>query len=1118
MRALPASSLKPVVSSAFFIFLFVLFAVIFTATFLWVPAAAQQSASAALPAPRPLITQALDESRMKVLKGNTHPLARREFDLGTAPATLPMERMLLVLKRSPEQESALRKLLDDQQDKNSPHYHKWLTPEQFGAQFGPSDADMQTITSWLQSHGFQVGTTKGRTVLEFSGSASQVQEAFHTPIHKYIVNGEQRWANASDPSIPAALAPAVAGIDSLHNFGRKRMSHFVGVARREKATGKITISQREFTFPVSNNGCNAQDNNCYVVGPYDFATIYGVVPLWINGIDGTGQHIGIVQDSNINVADVHAFRAMFNLPSNDPNVIVDGADPGILNAGQFGGETEADLDVEWSGAVAKGATIDLVVSADTDTTAGIDLSAKSIIETNNDAIMSVSFGECEAFLGTSGNQFFNALWEQAASQGISVFISAGDEGSASCDRFQGLAPQPAADGLAVSGIASTPFNVAVGGTDFQDVFNPTTYWNITNDINQASAIGYIPETVWNDSCTNALFANVQGGNGSPEVNCNNTNLSSFVAAIGGSGGASNCSNSTSDGISITCISGYPKPTWQTGNGVPSDGVRDLPDVSLFASDGFEGNFYIFCQGDITPAGSCDLNAPYADFGGVGGTSASAPALAGIMALVNQTTNSRQGNPNYVFYKLASQVPSAFHDVTAGTNRVPCQAASLDCTTTVASDSIGIINGYDAGSGYDLATGLGSVNANTLVTNWNSVVFTPTTTTLVLNNGNPINNMMHGSLIPVQVNVTPTTGTGTIHGDVSLIDVETNQSITVISLADGLLPVSTGTNQLPGGTTYHVIAHYSGDGTFAPSDSAASSVLSITPEPSTTTVTVAGFDASGFPTASPFPFGTAVFVHATVVGQTGTGFPTGMVTFSDTGTLPKQISGLTPPIANPVPLNSAGTTTIGAGIINFDAGNHSISASYAGDNSFLLSTSTTPTTFTISPGFVAVSGPSNVTISSPGASGSTTIGIIASTNFGPVSFSCAGLPAEATCTSSPVTGSGPNTVVNGTITVTTTAAHTTMRQSNYRSYYVAAMMTGLPLCGIFLLATPKRRRGSMVLGLIVLSLLLFFPACGGGGGSSQHTQDPGTPVGSYAITLTATGGSLSAQGTFTLTVQ
>src|SRR5260370_34207513 len=156
---------------------------------------AQESAIQTSPVPQqashPLIVQPIDESQLTVLKGNTHPLARPEFDLGTAPAALPMQRMLLVLKHSPEQEFALNKLLDDQQDKSSPSYHKWLTPDEYGAQFGPTDADLQTITTWLQSHGFQVGSTKGRTVLEFSGSASQVQETCPTTIHKYVVNRHQ---------------------------------------------------------------------------------------------------------------------------------------------------------------------------------------------------------------------------------------------------------------------------------------------------------------------------------------------------------------------------------------------------------------------------------------------------------------------------------------------------------------------------------------------------------------------------------------------------------------------------------------------------------------------------------------------------------------------------------------------------------------------------------------------------------------------------------------------------------------------------------------------------------------------------------------------------------------
>lgn len=1083
--------------------------------------------------PQPLITQAVNETQLTVFKGNTHPLARPQFDLGTAPATLPMQRMLLVLKRSPAQEAALRKLLDDQQDKHSPSYHKWLTPSQYGKQFGPTDSDMQTITAWLQSYGFQVGTTKGRTVLEFSGSASQVQQAFHTAIHKYVVNGEQHWANSSDPSIPTALTPAVAGIDSFHNFGRKRMSSFFGVVRKEKDTGKITVEHRELTFPSPQNPCNAQDTNCYVVGPYDFATIYSVLPLWNTGVDGTGQRIGIVQNSNINIADAQAFRTMFTLPANDPNIILDGPDPGALNPGQFGGESEADLDVEWSGAVAKGAAIDLVVSADTDTTAGIDLSATYIIENNVDPIMSESFGECEAFLTTGGNQFYNAIWEQAASQGISVFVSSGDEGSASCDRFQGSVPQPAVDGLAVSGIASTPFNVAVGGTDFQDVFNPQTYWTVSNNANQASALGYIPETTWNDSCTNALFADIQGGSTNAESNCNNSTFASAVIASGGSGGASNCEISTiNSDNSITCNAGYPKPSWQSGViGTQSDTVRDIPDVSLFASNGFEGNFYVFCQGDITLSGSCDLNAPYADFGGVGGTSASSPAMAGIMALVNQQMGSRQGNPNYVLYRLATLAPAAFNDVTAGTIRVPCQTGSLDCTTTTGTDAIGIINGFDAGPGFDLATGLGSVNAFTLVTDWNLATFTGSATTLVLNGSNAVN-VMHGTAVPVQVSVVPTSGTGTPTGDVVLFTGSGagTSTLDLFNLTGGLTTAAS-TSALPGGTSYSVWAHYSGDTTFAPSDSNKVSVT-VSAEASMTTMSVQGFDQNGNLLSSPFPFGSVVFARADVASKTqGSAVcqslpcPTGLVTFVPIGgTFPSRILGLTTTIANPVSLNSNGNAAIGSGIINFDAGNYNISASYAGDPSFGASASAQPAVFAIQPGFIAVSGLANVTIASPGGSGTTTVGFIASTGLAtPVSFTCSGLPSESTCSGSG-TGQGPSTIVNANITVTTTAPHTTMLQPNQRPYYFALIFGGgIPLAGIFLLAAPRRRRWSALLGLLVIAMLVTLPACGGGSKSTTTTpppvQDPGTPAGTYNVTVTATGGTLSQQvGTFTLTLQ
>src|SRR5579872_5021122 len=432
------------------------------------PADAQLSNHSS-PALSPLITEPLDESRVTTLRGNTHPLARPEFDLGTADGSLPMKRMLLVLKRSDDQEAALRKLLDDQQDKHSPNYHKWLTPEKFGQQFGPADADMQTIAGWLQSHGFEVGSTKGRTVLEFSGTAAQVEEAFHTTIHKYLVNGEQHWANSNDPQIPTTLNNAVAGISSLNNFPRA-MNIRAGVATRDKATGKIHVEGSQDTWP---QGCiQSLTNSNYCnnwVAPYDFATIYDVLPLWTAGINGTGQTIAIVGESNINIQDVTDFRRSFGLPVNNPTVILNGPDPGLQPD-----ETEADLDVQWSGAVAPNATIDFVVSQSTETTTGTDLSAVYIIENNLAPVMSESYGECELGLGTSGNQFYSALWQQAAAQGITVLIAAGDNGAAGCDSFNSPSPAPAVFGLQVSGYASTPYNVAVGGTDFNQFTNPGT--------------------------------------------------------------------------------------------------------------------------------------------------------------------------------------------------------------------------------------------------------------------------------------------------------------------------------------------------------------------------------------------------------------------------------------------------------------------------------------------------------------------------------------------------------------------------------------------------------------------------------------------------------------------
>jgi len=428
---------------------------------------------------RSLMGQPLNEMNQTVLRGNTHPLARTEFDRGPAPSGLLMERMLLILKRSSEQESALRKLLDEQLDQTSPNFHKWLTPDEFGQQFGPSSEDIRSVASWLESHGFQIaGVSKGRTVIEFSGSVRQVQEAFHTSIHKYLANGEEHWANAADPQIPTALAPAVAGIDSLHDFQKKPLVRALGGFWRSQATGQTKPLTPLFTVPSPCSTAGFQTSNaCYGVGPYDFATIYNVLPLWNAGVDGSGQSIAIAAASNIDPGDVRNFRSVFGLPPRDPVVIVNGRDPGVLNRPQpF--EKEAIIGVEWAGGVAPGATIQLVVSASTNSTSGFDLSVEYAVDNNLAPVLSASYSYCESSLGAARNQFHSSLWQQAAAQGITVLIGTGDGGSAECDYESGATPPaPARSGLAVNGVASTPYNVAVGGTDFGDLTSAATYWS-----------------------------------------------------------------------------------------------------------------------------------------------------------------------------------------------------------------------------------------------------------------------------------------------------------------------------------------------------------------------------------------------------------------------------------------------------------------------------------------------------------------------------------------------------------------------------------------------------------------------------------------------------------------
>jgi hypothetical protein len=1032
------------------------------------------------PTVTPLITQPVDERQLTVLKGDVHPQARPQFDLGTAPASLPMQRMLLVLKRSPQQETALRKLLDDQQDKHSPNYHKWLTPEQYGKQFGPADSDMQAITGWLQSHGFQLGApTKGRTVLEFSGSASQVQEAFHTAIHKYIVNGEQHWANSTDPQIPTALTPAVAGVLTLHNFLKKPLLHYSG----KPVAAKLHPGKRPYV--TLGDGTNA-------LGPYDYATIYHS-PAFTGGVTGAEMTVAVVGRSNLfnGGEDVQDFASnVFNCCGHF-QITVNGPDPGDTGGGD---EAEATLDTTWAGAVAPSALADLVVSASTNTADGVDLSEVYIIENNFAGIMTESFGSCEADATDAAGT--EALAEQAAAQGITYFVSTGDSGAEGCDDpdTETIASGP----VSVNVLASTNFNVAVGGSMFNENGNDSLYWSATNTNNE-NAISYIPEDVWNESC----------------VTCTDP------AIWAGGGGVSIYSNGV-------------KPSWQSGvTGIPVDNARDLPDVVLTAAG---HDAYIVCL-----EGSCDTLGNLSVYL-ISGTSAAAPSFAAVMAMVEEqvaNTNpgfsSRQGQANYVLYRLAAAettplsqcnasntaaLPNSaciFNDVTIGNNAVPGEVNYGASTAQ-----------YQAGVGYDLATGLGSVNITNLINEWNSVTFSPTTTTLAFNP--TAVNVVHGSAVNLNITVAPNSGTGTPTGDVSLLAISNLTSgqtaVDGFTLSSGA--ISGTTNQLPGGT-YNVTANYPGDGTYAPSVSTPVSVT-VTPETSSTVLSVLTFNSQGqqlnFTTG---PFGSFVYLRADVAASSGHGTPTGSVTFSDT-------VGPIPGITGPLPLNTGDTLNGGSsntatpnGVITFDTGTHTVSASYGGDPSFSTSTSSTAT-FTITPGFFAeLTGPSEVVISAPGGTGTTALEVAYSSGLsGSITLSCSGLPSETTCTFSPstVNVASTSTITPVSITVTTTAAHTVTSQNLRRSPYLLAQYlagSGFALAGVFFFSLPKRRRVAISSLTILLTLLVVLPACGGGGGSSTKvttTTDPGTPTNTnpITITVTATNGSNISTTAFGLVVQ
>ncbi len=666
--------------------------------------------------PQDRITSQIDPNRTVRLSGHLHPLAQTRYDQGAADPAMQLDMVTLLLKPSAAQQASLDQLLADQQNPSSSSFHRWLTPEQYADRFSASTGDIAKIRTWLESQGLRIDdVARGHGWITFSGSVARVGAAFRTEIHRYTVNGESHFANATEPAIPEALAPVIGGINGLNDF--------------EPRSPRVNSKMVRPKFSADGD---------HSLTPGDIATIYDIKPLHDAGIDGGGQTIAIIGASDIDPSDILLFRLLFGLPLNDPAMMLVGPDPGT------NGDTllEADLDLEWAGAVAPNAALTYVYSR------SINTAAQYAVDQNLASIISMSFANCEREI-TPG---FRSVIQQAAAQGITWIAGSGDAGAAGCDHNSYVSE--ATRGLSTDFPASAPEVTAVGGTTFAE--GSGNYWSGTLAPDLSSALSYIPETTWNDT---AAFNMLSGSGGGPSVL-------------------------------------FSKPAWQRAPGVPSDGARDVPDIALAASPGHDG-YLVFSGANLLL---------------IGGTSVGTPEFAGIVALLNQSlskgaqTPGRLGNINPALYRLAQPTTAVFHDITTGNNIVPCAQGSPDCATGSF--------GYSAGPGYDLVTGLGSVDVNKLIAEWAAATSVSTTTTTLTASPNTIG-FYDG---PVQLTATVRAASGTPTGTVAFVVKDVSLGST--DLAGGSARITVNASQLGLGNAA-VMAVYSGDANFSGSSASAS---------------------------------------------------------------------------------------------------------------------------------------------------------------------------------------------------------------------------------------------------------------------------------------------------------
>ena len=768
------------------------------------------------------ISARIEGSPSVLVNGPLHPKATPDSDRGPLAPSVKISGITINVRLSASQQTGLVRLLEEQRDPSSPSYQKWLSPEEFGDRFGLSLSDMDKVTTWLRSHGFTVDhVSRSMNWIAFSGTAAQVDRAFNTELHRFLVEGESHFANTRQPAIPAALRDVVGDIQGLHDFRLKHTRVNAKTLRPDFTSGST-----------------------HYLAPGDMATIFNLASLYAAGFTGAGQNLVVAGQTDVSLSDIQTFRANFGLTAtNLPKVILYGADPGTT-----GDQMEADLDLEWTGAIARDANIIYVNSSN------VISSVQYAISQNLAPVISLSYGGCEPYQGTS----MQSIAQQANAQGITWLASSGDSGAAACD-----SGATATYGLAVNVPASIPEVTGVGGSEFNE--GGGAYWGATNNATGGSALSYIPEMAWNDSISR-----------------------DSLSATGG-------------GKSIY----FAKPAWQTGAGVPADGARDVPDVSLPASPDHDG-FLIYSSGSQWV---------------VGGTSVSTPAFAGIVSLLNQYLLSKGtigkvglGNINPTLYHLSAATTNVFHDITVGSNIVPCSAGSKGC----ANGSLG----YSTGPGYDQATGLGSVDAYNMVTLWSSIPASVSTTSALTTSPSTLSSTASTTL---SATVKPATGTTAPTGTVTFTDgSSTLATVTLVaSGASSTASVQVSGSSIPTGTST-VTAAYSGSSAFTGSN--ASTSVTVTAPAVATTTTVSASPASITTNGS-------TVITASVQPVSGTTLPAGSVTF--------LLSTRTLGTAN-LSRGSASLTVSGSGLAT---GSNIITATYSGSSSFTGSTATTTVTVT-----------------------------------------------------------------------------------------------------------------------------------------------------------------------------